>query len=242
MLFQLFLGERADAARQLKQGWLRHFEPSSAEPPEIAIPPGLNGKTVSREVCLPACFAHAVHSWMQKPLRGGKGHHWPFVGQKLEEDTDVLFPGLGAKQQRINKPVSERAYLDAINKASKVLVKAREQARNNGATHVYEGVNLLNLGTHTIKKTHVTLLKANGFSTALVSSITGTSPATLERHYDVPTGKRQREALQDVFGPIVESKKAEPSSNEPEQLYCGNCGKRVASKWHFCRYCGQETN
>eukprot|EP00435_Cladocopium_sp_Y103_P050275 s1804_g15.t1 len=239
MLFQLFLGERADAARQVKQGWLKHFDPKAADVPLVVIPNGVNAKTLPREVSLPASFAHAVHSWMQKPLTGGKGQQWPFPGQSLHIDSDVLFPGKNAEQNRGQKPISERAYFEALRKAGKALVRSREQARKKGEPHVYEGVNLTYLGTHSMKKTHVTLLKTHGFSTALISSISGTCPATLDKHYDVPTSKRQREALDTVFGPLLPGQcDSNGDSYKHAAIYCTSCGQPVQEEWRFCRNCG----
>ena len=37
-LFQLFLGDRADAARQASTEWFRFFEPRDGNPPSVAIP------------------------------------------------------------------------------------------------------------------------------------------------------------------------------------------------------------
>lgn len=235
MLFHLFLGERADAVRQLQVGWLRHFDPCSAENPAVVIPPGLNGKTWSREVSLPMSFARLVHSWMEQPLCRGKGNQWPLRGQSLESESDVLFPGVDVTtQRRSHKAVSERAYYNALMKAGQTLVLAREQTRNKGGRHVFEGMDLSRLGTHSFKKTHVTLMKTSGFSTALISSITGTSPTTLDKHYDVPTSKRQREALDEALGPILPGHR----NNAGTTAFCTNCGQKIVESWRCCCQCG----
>ena len=241
LLCQLYFGERADAIRKVQAGWFKHLNPAAAGTPSVVVPEGVNGKTWSREISLPIKFAHVLHEWMEvKPLTGGKNHQWPFQHQKLDTGTNFLFPGVDTKSQtRTDKAVSEKAFFNCLRKASKILTHARKIARDRGETHPFEGVNLENVATHTLKKTHVTMMKCNGFSAALIASITGTSSETLDKHYDVPTGKRQRQALETVFGPVLTGCQ-NPTVEEEKQTFCSRCGMATMDSWNYCCKCGTQ--
>ena len=209
--------------------------------PSVVVPAGVNGKTWSREISLSITFAHVLHEWMEvKPLTGGKNHQWPFQHQKLDTGTNFLFPGVDTKSQtRTDKAVSEKAFFNCLRKASQILTHARKIARDRGETHPFEGVNLENVATHMLKKTHVTMMRCNGFSAALIASITGTSSQTLDKHYDVPTGKRQREALETVFGPVLVGCQ-NPTVEEEKQTFCSRCGMATMDSWNYCCKCGTQ--
>eukprot|EP00972_Heterocapsa_arctica_P051966 7643830-Heterocapsa_arctica.AAC.1 len=178
MLLQLFCGERADCMRQCQWGWFRDLSPTASGAPKVQVPK-VNGKTVEREVPLHKALAHMLWRWMweQPLLAAGEGHQWPLPGQEHTSNA-FLFPGLdgrGTKHRQWDKPISERAYLARLRRAAAILTENRATARKNNEEHPFEDFDLNKLGTHSMKKTAVTLLKAAGQSTAIVTAITGTS-------------------------------------------------------------------
>lgn len=209
-LFQLSLGERADAARRLDAQWVTNLDLGSAGLPTVAIPK-VNGKTTPRSVALPAFLVRLVNLWLDNPLVGAKNTQWPFEGHDLKKHlTDgtprLLFPGRqvgGVNARNWDRAVSERAYLDKLCEAGREIAKERAEDRKNNKPHVFDDVDLDNLGTHTMKKTCVSLLKDANVSNAVISAITGTSIRTLDAVYDYPTFKRQREATAQAFGQIL---------------------------------------
>ena len=89
MLIQLFLGERADAARQCCFSWLRDFE-GGPQLPKVQIPQGINKKTCSRLVSLDVGFARILRSWIHEtPLTGGKHQQWPFENQPKDSRSSL---------------------------------------------------------------------------------------------------------------------------------------------------------
>ena len=106
-----------------------------------------------------------------------------------------MFPGLDPKGRISNIAVSERAYLQRLRNAADHQVQSRTSARMLGNPHPFDEFDLSRLGTHSMKKTAVTLLKDAGVSTAIVSSVASTSVGMLDRVCDHPTPKRQRQAL-----------------------------------------------
>ena len=82
MLVQLFLRERADAARQCRFNWLVDLSEGSAVAGGLA---DRNAKTPARSVALDREFACIFHSWLhEKPLFGKQGRQWPFDNQPTE--------------------------------------------------------------------------------------------------------------------------------------------------------------
>ena len=65
MLVQIFMGERADCARQCRWSWLRGMAPGSLKPPSVEIPDEINGKTVAREIPLHEPFARLLLGWVE---------------------------------------------------------------------------------------------------------------------------------------------------------------------------------
>ena len=241
LLIQLMIGERADCVRQATTAWFSNFEPEASGVPTIHIPDGLNRKTRTRDVQVPADFASLLHGWLWiTPLHGGKERQWPFADQPLQDPRCALFPGLDVakgKHQGRNwhKPISERAYLAALKVAVNVIVKERAGARARGEQHVFEGINMDLIGTHSMKKSHVTLMKAAGYSATLIEKITGTQAATLDRYYDIVSPKRQAQAMQQVLGPVVQSCK---KSAAEDSRFCTECGHAAERGWKFCCCCG----
>lgn len=208
-LFQLVLGERADCARRLDAAWLSNLSAGSASLPMVTIPK-VNGKTTPRTVPIPAFLATLMSSWMDQPLPGAHDSQWPFPGHDLQQHVEkgtqrLLFPGRQLGGQNIRnwqRPVTERGYLEKLEMACQHIALERAEDRLAGKKHIFENVDLKKVGTHTFKKSCVTLLKDAKVSNAVISAITGTSVRTLEDVYDYPTTKRQREATEvfaDVF-------------------------------------------
>ena len=246
-LCQLFLGERADCVRQLRTSWLRNLGPQEARTPAVCIPEGVNKKTTCREVPLHSGLATLLHNWMfREPLRGAQ-QSWPHPGQEVQEGDRLLFPGLVLKTQARawGVAVSERAYLHALTTAAGVIQSQRQFVREAGGRHIFEDVDLSRIGTHTFKKSHVTLMKCEGASSSLISSITGTTAATLEKHYDVPTRKRQHHAINASLGPVLDMvafpADAQPSSPKNAiNIWRPWCGSPCEIQWNFCQACGQK--
>ena len=179
---QLVLGERADCARSAKRTWFKNLNPLSNGNATVEVPE-TNGKTQARSIHLPTKIGRVLWSWMhEKPLKGPNGASWPFPGQVCEGDV-FLFPGLeGRGKRKWTAPVSERGYLYQLRAATKLLARDRASARATGRDdHVFEDVCLERVGTHSMKKSAVTLLADNGVSTTLVSCLTGTTIPTLQR-------------------------------------------------------------
>ena len=184
-------------------------------------------------------------------------------------------------------PISLRAFQQRIERAVVILRKERAhqreaelqqqeqkpQAQHNeqlpqdehkvsprGACgkHPFEHYDLSKLGTHSMKKSSVTLLKSVCTSSAVVGAISGTSAATIDKFYDQPTHKRKIDALNLAFGTVFHGvsgsqssngmpKQAPPDNNgqwqglarpSVPQRFCGWCGReRANEQWVVCPYC-----
>ena len=212
LLVQLLLGDRADCARQASIDWFSNIHPDADGLPEVKIPGGINGKTQPRLVPLPPCFSQLLWKWIAiHPLQTDT-HQWPLVGQQLHatycrKEKQLLFcgrTGKGKNEVIWDKPISERAYLKQITSACEFILQERKEYHRSERSHVFDEVDLSRIGTHSWKKTAVTLLKNDNVSSAVVSVLTGTSIKTLNEIYDVPTSKRQREAVKKAFTPVVD--------------------------------------
>lgn len=153
-LLQLFIGDRADAARQCTWAWFSGLDPSQPESSSISIPK-VNGKTVARTIPLYTPFRDLLWQWAfgGKPLTASDGTTWPHPDQPKGSD-DVLFPGFDANGQKRkwNKSVSERAYLRRLTQVADALCKARAAANSKKQPHPFNGYDLTKLGTHSFKK------------------------------------------------------------------------------------------
>ena len=239
MTLQIFMAERADCARQCQWDWLQNLSPAAAGMPVVNIPSSVNLKTTERPIPLHAPFAHQLWRWAtQEPLRAPDGHHqWPPLGHTLQGSAP-MFPGLDPKGRISNIAVSERAYLQRLRSAAHHQAQSRTSARMLGNPHPFDDFDLSRLGTHSMKKTAVTLLKDAGVSTAIVSSVAGTTVATLDRVYDRPTPKRQRQAVSVGLGSLVDGGCA-PAAPTPAAQFCTMCGNdRQSDGWAFCPSCG----
>lgn len=173
------------------------------------------------------------------------GESWPGDGQDVDSDGAPLFPGYAKndKTRDWGKPISERAYLARLHQAAEVLRAQRAVAKANGVDHEFDGFDLGLLGTHSFKKTSVTLMSEQKISWAIISEISGTSVQMLQRCYDVPTKMRQHQAMEDVFDAPAWSNVLGPSEHQHGTnnvaKYCGKCGHaRQHPDDLFCTSCG----
>ncbi len=144
----------------------------------------------------------------------------------------------------------QNAYLDKLHQVSAMLQQERQQHRSRGEAHVFDGFPLGHLGTHSFKRSSVTMMKDQCASTALVGAIAGTTAKTLERVYDSPTmGRKQRLVTKD-FAPLAtriyattqasSSARIDASTSQASSsaACCRECGKiRAAASWKCCPWC-----
>ena len=204
-LLQLFIVDRADCARRCCWSWLSGMQPDSKSPPTITIPK-VNGKTMPRTI--PIYQPFAAFLWKTShghPLQSLTGERWPAAGQDVELEHTPLFPGYAknCKTRDWAKPISERAFLERLHQAADILQAQRAVAKAQGVHHEFQGFDLRLLGTHSFKKTSVSLMSEHQTSWAIISAISGTSVQMLQRCYDVPTRARQHQAMEKVFDPGV---------------------------------------
>lgn len=248
-LLQLFIVDRADCARQCCWGWFSGMQSDGKKQPSITIPRA-NGKTVPRTIPIFKPFVDFLwktsHGHYLKSLTG---ESWPADGQDVSSDNAPLFPGYAKNGQNRDwgKPISERAYLRRLHQAAEVLRAQRAVAKANGIQHEFDGFDLGLLGTHSFKKTSVTLMSENQISWAIISEISGTSVQMLQRCYDVPTKARQHQAMENAFDDPAWSNVLGPSSEHqhgtcnPVAKYCGKCGHaRQHPDDLFCTSCGSQ--
>ena len=240
LLTQLFLGERADAARLACIGWFHNIEPSAVGAPCVKVPK-VNGKTTARELPLPCEFATKLHPWMHMEPLKNPNHQWPFLGQDVQSSGALLFPGQARNRSRQwARAITERSYLKMLKDVAARIGQERTVARLAGTKHTFDGVSLDRIGTHSINKSFVSALKNAKYSTAVISALTGTTPRTLDSTYDIPTTQRQRSAVQDVIVPVLPGFAAGATAALPAR-YCPSCGtQRQVASWAFCPQCGQR--
>lgn len=155
MLLQLFIGERADAARNCTWGWLKHLD--SAKNPSESIPqisiPKVNRKTTPRDITLFAPFAALLQDWSTtNPLTADSGQQWPAPGQPTIQPDAPLFPAFKGQGHCWDKAVTERAYAEWFCRAANTIKIARSTASQNGLDHCFVDYPLDRLGTHSMKK------------------------------------------------------------------------------------------
>ena len=245
-LLQLFIGDRADCSRQCTWSWITGIGPDSAGQPTIHIPK-VNEKTTARQIPLHQPFAIFLQEKIYKePLAAPSGETWPIAGQPVSEASLPLFPGFDSSgQKRLwTKPVSERAYFDRIRTAADILAKEVVASKAQGEIHTFEGFDLSKLGTHSFKKTAVTLMSEAKTPWSIIASITGTSIEMLQRCYDVPTSARQRQAMQQAYDGVLLQSPARPAEDrkqDPGAKFCGFCGTAKGNARHvFCTTCGSS--
>lgn len=219
-----------------------------AAPPSVEAPK-VNGKTRPRSVSVSPAFAKVLHGWLyEEPLRGPESQ-WPFAGQLVEKAAANLFPGVvgvGQGKRRWLKAVSQRRYLEQVRKAAQMLQRERAEHRRAGLDHAFNAFDecsLAHTGTHSFKRTGVSLLKDQCRSTAVVASISGTSKATLEKVYDTPTRKRQREASKAAFDAVVGEAQRKATKSQTQKVaikFCPRCGAaKEKADWVVRPFCGK---
>ena len=251
-LLALVLGERVDAARKCRMSWLRGLEEEGGALPTISIPQ-CNGKTKAREdIPLQADFTKLLHGWIWKhPLQGENGQQWPHPELTLH-NTDkrkpdkLLFPGRqlgGANKRDESKPISPKALWNCFKSAQRYVAQERKDCHAKGEKHVFDDIDLGRITSHSCKKTAVTLLSEHT-STAIMAAITATSPRVLDTTYVCPTKRKQREAVDHAFSPIVIELAAEGPREDTKPaagVFCVSCGsKRQSAAWLHCPICGNK--
>ena len=201
MILQLCLGERADAARQIRFGWFDGLlDAPEGEPVSINIPPGVNGKTQPRAVRLLPMMVTMLRKWLTScPLQAADGsddRQWPLQGQPGCEKVGS-FIGHGRLPSRSVRTMTRSGRQRTCCSKSVRPIKPM-------TSHTC-GKALLcpKLGTHSMKRTAVVLLKDGGGSSAVVAAICGTTAKTLDRVYDEPTLERQEHALSNAYENIL---------------------------------------
>ena len=161
----------------------------------------------------------------------------------------LLGQGQGGSKRNWGRPVTRRAYLLRVQ----LLRRQRLHAKLAGEAHEFHGFGLNGIGTHSCKKTSVTLLKVAGSSSAVIAKIAGTSARTLDAVYDCATSARQKAALNAGLGNIYSQVhlrgKASPMPAQTEPslssrgkalaAFCPRCGAaRCDANWLCCPMCG----
>ena len=240
----------------------------------------VNGKTTARTVQLCDEVAKLFGKWLYTtPLQRVAGNEeaglkgsaskarastssWPFPSQPLEAHN-FLFPGAmaGSAARCWDKPVSVKAYHLHIKNIAQFLKRDLRSALEEVGTHEFEGFPLDRLGTHSLKRTCVCLMKDTGISTKMVAAISGTTVPVLDRYYDTPTTKRCRKVVTETFASIageidastggeghgatttpadiIASSFDSGGHEKHEAAFCGKCGKqRLDRSWVLCPWCG----
>eukprot|EP00971_Amphidinium_carterae_P334374 6469622-Amphidinium_carterae.2 len=162
LTMSLLLAERADCARRVTLEWLQNIDADGRE--ALIAVPRCNGKTKARVVPLPCWFAQQLHKWLYKaPLRGPSSQ-WPFPNQDLQKKTAPLFPGAvpgKGTDRQWKHPVSERGYLKVLKTVAATIGKERAATRSKDPQHkhIMDEVSLSMIGTHTFKRSGVTIMK-----------------------------------------------------------------------------------
>ena len=271
MLLQLQCGERGGCMVQAKFGWLKDLSPHSADSPCIEIPK-VNGKTKPRIVPLIPDFATLLHGWINgEPLRGGQCYgcnsQWPFTNQSTDADT-FMFPSASVQGfMDWSKHVTRHGFHKRLRKAADRLRFVRgfhrqhlaNAAEGSQPPSTWENYNFTKLGTHSMKRSSISMMKDLCASTALVGSVAGTSAAVCDKYYDSPTAVRQRDMLTRTFGPLfrrVRGKTSQATGSKPQDYgpgktsrdgngklkvsFCPACGKaRQDATWKTCPWCSR---
>ena len=245
-VMQLMLGDRADCSRQISTSWLDLSSPK----PCVTIPK-VNGKTVPRKIPLHSEFVKQLLSLMTgSPLQGAKGC-WPFTGQGLVDAENkmipdvLLFPGRvrgGHDERNWKSPISERAYQENLVQTSKALTAERSQAHLSGASHVFDDVEMSRIGTHSLKKSAVTVMRDDNISAKIVGAVTGTGTKLIDSVYYQATMHKCREAVQNAYTPVLAGVCArQVDGNRSNTEACPKCKlEKKDQAWVYCPMCGVE--
>ncbi|CAE7207706.1 unnamed protein product [Symbiodinium sp. CCMP2592] len=264
ILIQLALAERGGATMQCRFRWLQNLAPEDHGVPQISVEK-VNRKTNARDVPIPAALASLLHRWLHDAPLCGCNSQWPFQNQDTAPDN-YLFASRTVSGERVwNQPMTREAYQLRLRRASEIIGQERANTRQaGGEEHCFEKVDLTKIGTHTFKRSSITLLSAICTSPAVLEAISATSSGTLDRYYDDPTPDRQIQALDTAFGPVwrrmtgkstpLEAASTEPPkrkrSADPSDLsgaadvdadeirFCARCGEpRTDLRWKGCPFC-----
>ena len=252
-LLGLVLGERVDAARQCRLSWFRGLDQADGALPTISIP-RCNGKTKARQdMPLHAGFAKLLHGWIWLcPLQGHSGKQWPHLDQPVPATTGkrlpgmLLFPGRqlgGTNKRNVSAAISPKAFWNCFKAAQKILGQQRKEQHAQAQAHPFDDIDLDRITSHSCKKSAVTMLSEHT-TTAIVSAITATSPRVLDSTYVCPTKRRQREAVDRAFSPVVRQlavQAPDEGSRPVAGKFCVHCGgKQLTAEWLHCPSCGTK--
>eukprot|EP00971_Amphidinium_carterae_P160644 3184994-Amphidinium_carterae.1 len=216
MLLQLQIGERASAVLGARFRWLHNLDAAASGNPELAVEK-VNKKTTERKVPLVPEFVQLLRSSLATGLTCGE-EQWPHRDQ-LQGPDDCLFPSRCLKGKCAQgKSMTRRWYLERMKRAADIIRRQRaEQRKQNDLDSPWEGYDLCQLGTHSMKRSLVSIMKDICRSTAVVASVTGTSSATLDRFYDEPTTDRKRKALQQSLSHVWPKITSKPQATKKQQ-------------------------
>lgn len=260
-------GERAGCIVKAKFGWLQNLSPAAKDLPCIGIEK-VNGKTKPRNIPLPWELARLLHKWIhEQPLVGGPSGNagnsqWPFEGQSTSSDA-YMFPSATVHGLRLwDIAIGRQGFHKRLTTAADIICReragcrAKQQRGMDVPQSVWENYNFSKLGTHSLKRSSVTLMKEVCKSTALVGSIAGTSAATCDRYYDYPTTSRQKATVDTAFEPVLRRLRVKTNCNAPSAAnpsasteastafanrFCASCGqRREHAEWVFCPRCGRR--
>ena len=124
------------------------------------------------------------------------------------------------------RPISVRGYQRKLTEAAQVLQEERAANARRSRSHPFDGLPLDRWGTHSFKRSAVTLIKNACTSTALCGSIAGTTARTLDRVYDTPTLKRQQALVARVFGPVATTLVERPAPTPAVKKRAGGAPER----------------
>ena len=145
-----------------------------------------------------------LHCFLLSPIFCGNGapasHWWLRLGSsglpqdKASSQTCHYFLAnycADGQKRCWDKPISARAYLGKIHEAARSLTQDKTAAAASGAKHAFQDFPVHKLGTHSVKKSAVTLMAEAAVSWSIISGVTGTSVRVLQNTYDISTLSRQ---------------------------------------------------
>ena len=249
-LLQIFAGERISCVLQARASWFQNL--SSDLLPVLEIPEDVNGKTKTRKIPLDVKFAQKLWGWIsQSPLTSCNSSVWPHPEQDLaaaiqNRKDDFLFPGRmmgGPDRRNLDAAVTARAYDYMLKAVAKVLKAERNIAHENGLVHEFSEVDLARIGSHSFKKTAITLLIDEGVPLPVISQHTATTQKVIQKHYDIGTNARQRRAVACALSRPLLAETRAPSENqghceERGLVRCSTCDISTSRGFLYCPLCG----
>ena len=175
-------GERAGCIVKAKFGWLQNLSPAAKDLPCIGIQK-VNGKTKQRNIPLPWELARLLHKWIhEQPLVGGPSGNagnsqWPFEGQSTSSDA-YMFPSATVHGLRLRDiAIGRKGFHKRLATAADIICReragccAKQQRGMDVPQSVWENYNFSKLGTHSLKRSSVTLMKEVCKSTTAITTI-----------------------------------------------------------------------